>query len=160
MRGALDASGEGLSPDSPDDQSAQLARALDKAELNGQPLFLPPGRYMISDVRLPRHAHLLGVPGQTRLLFGGGNFMLRAEGAATLRIEGLVLDGLGLPLDPGTRGLFDADSVDEVVLEDCEFLGSEAGAVVLRNSPGARNACGCTVCARSGSMPNNPAAWP
>ncbi len=136
MRGALDAAGEGLSPGAPVDQSELFARALDKAELNAQPLFLPPGRYEIGGIRLPRYTHLLGVPGQTRLVCGGGVYRLRADGAATLRMEGLVLDGLGLPLDPYVRALLQVDGVDEVALDDCEVLGSEAGAIVLRDCAG------------------------
>src|SRR3712207_468096 len=99
MRGSLDASEEGVRPDSSDDQSDALSRALAKAEAEGQPLFLPPGRYEIREIMLPPHADLIGVPGRTHLAFRSGRFMLRAENAARLRLQGLVVDGRGFPLD-------------------------------------------------------------
>lgn len=136
MRGALDASRVGVVPGAFGDQGAALARALDTAELNAQPLFLPPGTYEVRELTLPRHAHLIGVPGRTRLLFNGGRFMLQARDAALLRMEGLVLDGVGLPLDPSVPGLLHADNVDDLVLDDCEFVGSAAAGAFLRACAG------------------------
>src|SRR5688572_27272880 len=75
-RGALDAAAEGVIPGGVADQSAALARALGSAEANGRPLFLPPGRYEAAEIELPRYAHLIGVPGQTRIVFRGGAFLL------------------------------------------------------------------------------------
>src|SRR5688572_29693048 len=97
MRGSLDATHEGLVPGAEDDQSAALVRALRKAEAGGQSLFLPPGRYAIAEVELPAHAHLSGVAGRTRLINRGGRFMMRARGAALIRLEGIAIDGAQLP---------------------------------------------------------------
>ena len=137
----IDATEEGLAPGAADDQSALLMQALSKAEAIGQALFLPPGRYEISAVELPRHAHLIGVPGQTRLAFRGGAFMLRARDAQTLRLEGIVLDGSGPRLDASVPGLLDADTVDDLVLDDCVFLGSSAAAAALRSCAGRIERC-------------------
>jgi uncharacterized secreted repeat protein (TIGR03808 family) len=137
MRGSLDATQEGLVPGGDSDQSAALVRALAKAEVSGQPLFLPPGRYAIAEVELPRHAHISGVPGQTRLIYRGGSFMMRARGAALLRLDGITVDGAGLPLDKAAgRGLLVVDTADNVVLDDCEFVASEAAAAILRTCSG------------------------
>jgi uncharacterized secreted repeat protein (TIGR03808 family) len=111
-----------------------LTRALAKAEGEGRPLFLPPGRYEVAAIELPRHAHLIGVPGQSRLVFRGGSFMLRARHAATLRMTGLALDGGGRPL--AAPGLLDADDVADLVLDDCAILASGAAALVARASAG------------------------
>ncbi len=135
LRGALDASEEGLVPGAADDQSALLARALVKAEAAGQALFLPPGRYEISEVELPGRTQLIGVPAETRLTFRGGAFMLRARNAERLRMDGVAVDGIGLPLDD-SPALLDADNVDDLVLDDCEFSASAAGAVSLRACAG------------------------
>src|SRR5687768_3890970 len=133
MRGSLDAAHEGLVPGGDGDQSAALVRALAKAEVSGQPLFLPPGRYAIAEVELPRHAHISGVPGRTRLVHRGGSFMMRARGASLLRLDGITVDGAGLPLDKAaSRGLLVVDAADAVVLDDCEFVASAAAAAVLR----------------------------
>nr|MBA3518320.1 TIGR03808 family TAT-translocated repetitive protein [Hyphomicrobiales bacterium] len=136
MRGALDATQEGVAPGAVDDQSAALGRALRRAEANARPLFLPPGRYEVAEIDLPPFAHLLGVPGQTRLVFRGGAFMLKARQAKHVRLEGISVDGGWLPLGESVRGLLDVDEVDDLVLEDCEFTASTAAGAVLRACAG------------------------
>jgi uncharacterized secreted repeat protein (TIGR03808 family) len=141
LRGALDATEEGVIPGSLDDQSAALAGALARAEAAERPLFLPPGRYEVAAIELPRRAHLIGVPGATRLVFRGGPFMLRATHTAMLRLEGISIDGGGLPFTADAGGLIDADSVDELVLEDCEIVGSAAAGASLRSCAGRVENC-------------------
>ena len=142
MRGSLDAAHEGLVPGDDSDQSAALVRALGKAEASGQPLFLPPGRYAIAEVELPRHAHISGVPGRTRLVNRGGSFMMRARGASLLRLDGITVDGAGLPLDDAAGGgLLVSDTVDTVVIDDCDFVASAAAAVFLRACSGRIEDC-------------------
>jgi uncharacterized secreted repeat protein (TIGR03808 family) len=111
--------------------------ALGRATAEDRPLFLPSGRYEVSGVELPARTHLIGVPGQSVLAFAGGPFMLRARGAAMLRLEGLVFDGESRPLDPAIDGLLDAEVVGEdVVIDDCLFRASAADAVTLRSARG------------------------
>ena len=141
LRGGLDATREGLNPGSAGDQSAALRRALSKAEAAHQPLFFPPGRYEIADIDLPAHAHLIGVPGHTRLVFRSGSFMLRARSSELLRLEGIAIDGGGRKLDASTPALLDADTVDELVLDDCEFAASAAGGAALRSCAGRVEHC-------------------
>jgi uncharacterized secreted repeat protein (TIGR03808 family) len=135
MRGALDASQEGIKPGG-SDQSRALSRALRKAEASGQPLFIPPGEYAITEVELPPFAHLLGVPGQTRLVFRGGEFMLRARGSKSLRMQGLTVHGNSLRFRGDTRGLLDAEDVGDVVLDECRIFKSGAAGARLRNCAG------------------------
>jgi uncharacterized secreted repeat protein (TIGR03808 family) len=136
LRGALDAIREGVSPGGYGDQGPALMQALGRAAAEGRPLFLPPGRYEVSGVDLPAQTHLIGVPGQTFLAFAGGPFMLRTSGAASLRLEGLVVDGVSRPLDPAIAGLLDADTVEDLVIDDCLFRASGADAVTLRSTRG------------------------
>ena len=136
LRGSIDATHEGLIPGAAEDQGFVLTRALVAAEERGYPLFLPAGRYEVAQVDLPAHAHLIGVPNQTRLVFRGGPFMLRARGGESLRIEGVTLDGASLPLGDSIGGLLDAEAVGDVVIDDCAFTGSSADAVTLRDCGG------------------------
>ena len=136
LRGALDATHEGLVPGALDDQSALLSEAMAKAELAGQALFLPPGRYAIAELELPNRTHLLGVPGETQLAFRGGSYMLRARNVARLRMDGVTIDGLGLPLGDGVPGLLDADVIEDLVITDCAIYGSSAAAASLRACAG------------------------
>ena len=139
LRGAIDATHEGLRPGAPDDQTAMLSRALTKAEREERPLFLPPGRYRVAGVTLTPHTHLIGVPGRTRLVFGGSGFMLAAKGLQFLRLEGVTLDGQNLPLE--APALLDADEVADCVIDDCEFLGSGAAGLTLRAAAGRVERC-------------------
>jgi uncharacterized secreted repeat protein (TIGR03808 family) len=148
LRGALDAgidaTHEGLKPGSPDDQTGALARALKKADVEGRPLFLPPGRYELASIVLPNRARVIGIPGETHLLFRGGSSLLHARHAHTLRLEGLTLDGGALPLQPSV-GLLNAEDVAEVVLDDCAFLGSGAAGAKLRDCGGRVENCRFTT---------------
>jgi uncharacterized secreted repeat protein (TIGR03808 family) len=139
LRGALDATHEGLSPGSPDDQSSLLTLALQKAEAEERPLFLPPGRYRVSNVALPAHTHLIGVPGKTVLAFGGGHGMLSAEHAALLRLEGLTLDGERIEME--ASALLDAVEILDCVIEDCAFLNSHRTGVKLDRAAGRIERC-------------------
>jgi len=131
--GALDATEAGLRPGAVEDQGAALSKALVEAAATGQPLFLPPGRYAVANVVLPAHAHILGVPGDSRLIFAGGDFMLRTEHSRRLRIEGLTLDGGALPL---TSALLDTDGADDVAIDDCDFVASAGAGVRLQEAAG------------------------
>ncbi len=131
--GALDATEVGLRPGAAEDQGAALATALVQAAATGQPLFLPPGRYAVANVALPAHAHLIGIPGESRLVFAGGDFMLRSEHARRLRLEGVTLDGGALPL---SSALLDVDGVDDIAVDDCDFVASGAAGVHLRAAAG------------------------
>lgn len=136
LRGALDpgldATHEGLNPGSPDDQSALLSKALANAETEGRPLFLPPGVYELRDVALPNTAHLIGVPGMSRLRFRGGIALLSASQADAIRLEGLVFDGTTTAATLTTDGgLVDLNEVAELAVLDCTFEGSAtAGAKI------------------------------
>jgi uncharacterized secreted repeat protein (TIGR03808 family) len=136
MRGSLDAAQEGLRPGAVDDQSAALMSALVKAEAGGQALFLPPGRYRIGEVALPGRTQLVGVPGQTRLEFSGGGFMLRARHSASFRMAGVTLDGAGLSFADGHHGLLEAEGVTEIVIGECAFAGSAGAGILLRDCAG------------------------
>jgi uncharacterized secreted repeat protein (TIGR03808 family) len=141
LRGALDATEVGMVAGAADDQSREFSRALTKAGESGQALFLPPGRYRIARIELPGRAHLLGVPGETRIEFSGGGYMLRARDTGLLQIEGLTLDGGGLPLDEPDSGLIDADGVDDLVLDDCVLTGSAGMGANLRDCAGRVEHC-------------------
>ncbi|MGH6924968.1 MAG: TIGR03808 family TAT-translocated repetitive protein [Propylenella sp.] len=132
--GLFDAADPTLTPGSPDDQSEVLMQALARAEAESRPLFLRPGRYEISGVMLPSYAHLVGVPGETRLAFRGGRFMLEARHARALRLDGVTLDGAGLPMS--APALLDANDVDELSIDDCRVTGSAASGVTLRDAAG------------------------
>src|SRR5260370_12461614 len=96
----LDAGQMGVRAGSPDDQSAALQRAIDRAAAARVPLVLPPGVYRAGALKLPAGAQLVGMRGATRLVYGGGPSLIRAERADNISLTGLTLDRMGRALPP------------------------------------------------------------
>src|SRR6204780_1356198 len=113
-----DATQYGLRPGSLDDQTKILQRAIDEAARARAPLALPPGIYPTGQLRLPNGSKLVGVRGATRLVFVGGASMLTSEGADSVGLNSLVLDGGSIPL-PTRRGLVHCQSGRDIPITDC-----------------------------------------
>jgi uncharacterized secreted repeat protein (TIGR03808 family) len=113
----------GVRPGSPDDQTRNLQRAIDEAARAQVPLTFPPGVYRTGLLRLSAGSQLIGVRGASRLAFNGGPSMLSGEGAGSVGLTGLTLDGGNIPL-PTRRGLVHCLSGHDIRITDCEFTGS------------------------------------
>jgi uncharacterized secreted repeat protein (TIGR03808 family) len=74
-------------------------------------------------LRLPSGAQLIGVRGATRLVFAGGPSLFAAEGAETVTLTGLLLDGLSRPLPPD-HGLVHFERTSGVRIADCAIVAS------------------------------------
>ena len=118
-----DATQYGVRPGIPEDQTRKLQRAFDEAARAQVPLALPPGIYRTSMLRLQNGTQLVGVRGATRLVFNGGASMLQGEGAGSVGITGITLDGGGIPL-PTRRGLIHCLGGRDIRILDCEISGS------------------------------------
>ncbi len=129
--GSINAADFGLQAGSPDDQSVKLNALLATASSSGQQVFLPPGTYVVSDIQLPAHVNLLGVPGKSRLLFGGNKSLLKANGGSRVQLSGIVADGDDRPLGEASGGLIEASNVSQFILDDCDIVGSRKNAIDL-----------------------------
>jgi len=118
-----DASQYGVRPGSPDDQTMVLQRAIDEAARAQVPLALPPGVYRTGMLRLQSGTQLIGVRGATRLVFMGGPSMLQGEGASSVGLTHITLDGRGIAL-PTRRGLVHCLGGSDIRIVDCEITGS------------------------------------
>jgi uncharacterized secreted repeat protein (TIGR03808 family) len=130
-----DATQYGVRPGSPDDQTKVLQRAIDEAARAQVPLALPPGVYRTSMLRLQSGTQLIGVRGATRLVFSGGASMLSGEGANSLGLANITLDGGGIALPP-RRGLLHCLGGRDVRIGDCEIIGSGGNGIWLENVAG------------------------
>ncbi|MEM5493887.1 TIGR03808 family TAT-translocated repetitive protein [Hoeflea sp. AS16] len=131
LRGGHDADLSGLLPDAADDQSRLFQRAIDEAAAAGRILRLPPGSFVISNIDLPDGARIIGVPGATRLIYGGrGHFML-AEGARRIELSGMVLDGANQRLGGHVSGLLHLRGVNEAIVEDMAVAGADGHGITL-----------------------------
>jgi uncharacterized secreted repeat protein (TIGR03808 family) len=118
-----DATHFGVRPGSPDDQTKALQRAIDEAARALVPLALPPGIYRTGMLRLQNGTQLVGVRGATKLLFSGGASMFSGEGAGSVGLTNITLDGGGIPL-PTRRGLVHCIGGRDIRITDCEITGS------------------------------------
>jgi uncharacterized secreted repeat protein (TIGR03808 family) len=118
-----DATQYGVRPGSPDDQTKVLQRAIDEAARAQVPLALPPGVYRTGMLRLQSGTQLIGVRGATRLVFNGGASMFLGEGAGSIGLANITLDGSSIPL-PTRRGLLHCLSGRDIRITDCEITGS------------------------------------
>jgi len=131
LRGGHDADLAGLLPDVVDDQSRRFQRAIDDAAAGGRVLRLPPGTFVISNIDLPDGARIEGVPGATRLIYGGRGHAMLAEGARRIQISGLILDGANQRLGDHVSGLLHLRGVAEAVIEDVTIAGADGHGVTL-----------------------------
>lgn len=90
----------GLVPGAPADQSRLLQALIDESANRGAPLHLPPGRIRARHIRLRSGTRIIGAAGTSVLEFSGGPAFLGAKDARDIVLEGLVLDGAMLALDP------------------------------------------------------------
>jgi uncharacterized secreted repeat protein (TIGR03808 family) len=130
-----DATQYGVRPGSPDDQTKILQRAIDEAARAQVPLALPPGVYRTGMLRLQSGTQLIGVRGATRLVFNGGASMLSGEGAGSVGLTNITLDGSGIAL-PTRRGLVHCVGGRDIRIIDCEIMGSGGNGIWFENVSG------------------------
>jgi uncharacterized secreted repeat protein (TIGR03808 family) len=130
-----DATHYGVKPNSSEDQTRALQRAIDDAARIGAPLALPPGIYRTGSLRLQSGTQLTGVRGATKLVFTGGPSLVSGEGADHIGLTNLTLDGGGLAL-PDRRGLIHCLGGRDVRILDCEITGSGRNGIWLENVTG------------------------
>jgi len=136
IRGSIPATDLGLLPGALDDQSKAFAKLIEKAAASDSPLFVPPGTYVVSNITLPRRIRLAGVPGATRILYGGDGHLLMSEGADHIELNGLVLDGGNRWIADYAQGLCDLRSVRHLVIDDCQIIGSARNGLNLEHVAG------------------------
>jgi uncharacterized secreted repeat protein (TIGR03808 family) len=131
MRGSIDATDLGVRPGAIDDQSKAFASMLQVASDRDLPLFLPAGMYVVSNLTLPSRVRLSGVPGASRIVYGGDGHMLTAEDAEHIELTGIVFDGANRWLDDNTQGAIDLRRVRHAVIDNCQIVGSGTNGIAL-----------------------------
>jgi uncharacterized secreted repeat protein (TIGR03808 family) len=133
LRGTL---GEGDLAIDPNSRSSSIQDLLDAASAENRQLFLPPGDFVVSELRLPPRTRLAGVPGATRLLFGGGRFMAMGERCEIVELAGLTFEGGTLPFDEFVPGLLTLTDCAAVSIDNCTILGSTGSGLAADRSAG------------------------
>ncbi len=114
----------------------ELQTLLEKASADDRQVFLPAGTFVVSELRLPPRTRLAGVPGATRLVFGGGAYMVWTERADRVELVGLTIDGAGMPMEAYVPGLVHLAECHAVLIENCTIIGSSASGIALDRSRG------------------------
>lgn len=136
LRGAIDASAHGVRPGGDDRKSKAFAKLLRDAAAKNLPIFLPPGDYHVSNIELPDNTRLTGVPGATRILYGGGGHLFAGQDVNSLVLENLVIDGGNRWLDDTVQGLLHLGGARDVRIDNCEIKGSAKSALYLERCGG------------------------
>ncbi len=124
LRGTIDISGYDIIPNGVADQSQAMNRLLRDAAVQGLPVFLPAGNYLVAGIILPDDLWLSGVPGRTRLLHAGGGSFMTGEGLGKLTLSDLVFDGGGKSLSDDVEGLLNLRAVKDLTISNCTITGS------------------------------------
>ncbi|MBO6675107.1 MAG: TIGR03808 family TAT-translocated repetitive protein [Rhizobiales bacterium] len=124
LRGSLDVSSFGVRPGALDNQSTAMQEAINRAAQDGQPLFMPAGDYLVSNIDLPSGITIVGVPGRTRIRYAGDGHLMFGNEIRDVRLEGLVLDGNNRPLADYTPALLHISTGSNIAIEDCIIQGS------------------------------------
>ncbi|MER8905462.1 TIGR03808 family TAT-translocated repetitive protein [Mesorhizobium sp. M0772] len=136
VRGSINAAELGVEPDALDDQGKAFARMLAEASERNAPVFLPPGTYVVSNLTLPARVRLSGVPGASRILYGGNGHLLTAEQAEHIEFTALVFDGANGGLADDAQGLLDLRRVAHLVIDNCTITGSGKHGLALEHASG------------------------
>lgn len=136
MRGSINATELGVRPGALDDQSRAFGKMLTEASDRNIPVFLPAGTYVVSNITLPPFLRLSGVPGATRIIYGGDGHLMAAEDAVHLELSGLVLDGANRWMGDYAQGLLDLRRVGQAVIDNCQIVGSGKNGMSLERVAG------------------------
>ncbi|TPK86397.1 TIGR03808 family TAT-translocated repetitive protein [Mesorhizobium sp. B2-4-12] len=136
MRGSINATELGVQAGTFDDQSKAFAKLLRDANSRDMPVFLPPGAYVVSNLSLPGRVRLSGVPGATRIVYGGDGHLFMAEQADHIELSGLVFDGANRSMGDYAQGLLDLRRVGHLVVDNCQITGSGKNGLALEHAAG------------------------
>lgn len=136
IRGSINAADLGIQPGALDDQSKAFAKLLRHANDRDVPVFLPPGTYLVSNLSLPSRVRLSGVPGASRIVYGGNGHLFIAEQAEHIEFAGLVFDGSNRWMGDYAQGLLDLRRVGHLVVDNCLISGSGKHGLSLEHGCG------------------------
>ncbi|MFC3217905.1 TIGR03808 family TAT-translocated repetitive protein [Tianweitania populi] len=127
---------KGLRPGVSADQSAALQGLIDQASERNEPVVLSPGSYIAANLTLPRRLRLIGVPGATRIIYGGGGHLLYGSDLEHVELTGVAFDGAGLWLGDEIKALLDFRRPGALLIDRCEILNSAKTGLALEGAAG------------------------
>lgn len=140
----------GVDPASKADQSKAFQQAIDKAAEAGTALLIPPGRYLVANLKLHSGTALIGVEGLSWLDFAGGASFLAGDKAHGLILDGLVLDGTWRAMEGGSGdALLSISDSELIALRRLMIRAGQGNGIELRRCTGQVTDCLIEDCANS-----------
>jgi uncharacterized secreted repeat protein (TIGR03808 family) len=135
---AVSAEEFGLEPNAARDQSKALQSALDAMAKRAGVLMLPPGKYVVSELKISKPVQIEGIAGRSVLISKDGGSILNIDGASHVTLRGLTFDGAGqAPAKDARRSeLVLADRAKQLVVENCAFLGGSGSGLSVERCSG------------------------
>ncbi|WP_105371782.1 TIGR03808 family TAT-translocated repetitive protein [Neorhizobium huautlense] len=141
LRGSIDVSKHGITPGGGDRQSRKLNEIIATAARQNMAVFLPPGDYQVSNLDLPDGTRIAGMAGASRLVYSGGGYLIRSDGARRIELSNIVIDGANGRLDDQSPALVRLTGVENAIIDSCEIIGSGKTAIYLERSGGRIERC-------------------
>lgn len=139
----------GVEPNAAHNQSQAIQIALDEAARRGGHLFLEPGQYIASGLRISSALNLSGVSGQTRIVQGKKEAIIKIEGITGARLVGLTFDGQHRDLG-SDKALVEANTVRDLLISDCHLANSSNNGINLTLCSGTVSETRVEACANAG----------
>ncbi|WP_051332804.1 TIGR03808 family TAT-translocated repetitive protein [Cucumibacter marinus] len=152
---AVDAADLGLVPDSNDDQTAALQRAVNEAANAGRGVYISPGTYRIASLDLPDGTFMTGSSGgTTRFLVSGDAPGMVFKGGDRLALNNLAIEGLSSAGAP-REGLIAIGNARDLSLDRVRVAGGAGHGIGLWRSGGVISDCEIESTAQSGIFAND-----
>ncbi len=141
LRGSIDVSKHGITPGGGDRQRRKLNEIIATAARQNMAVFLPPGDYQVSNLDLPDGTRIAGMAGASRLVYSGGGYLIRGDGARRIELSNIVIDGANGRLDDQSPAIVRLTGVENAIIDSCEIIGSGKTAIYLERSGGRIERC-------------------
>lgn len=141
LRGSIDAGAAGLSPTAGTDQTRQLAELIEAAVRSDQWVFLPPGRYEVSNLTLPDRTRLTGIAGATEIAYSGTGPFIDAGAANRIELTNIIFNGAGLPLPEDVPAMLNLRDVFDLTIDSCTLKGNAKTALQIERCGGRITNC-------------------
>ncbi|MDY6963220.1 MAG: twin-arginine translocation signal domain-containing protein, partial [Pseudomonadota bacterium] len=141
LRGSIDAGAAGLSPTPGEDQTRQLAELIAQAVRGDQWVFLPPGRYEVSNLTLPDRTRLTGIAGATEIAYSGRGAFIDAGAANRIELSNIIFNGAGLALPEDAPALLNLRDVFDLTIDNCTLKGNAKTALQMERCGGRISNC-------------------
>jgi len=140
-----------LDRDSSADQSHHLQSLIDQHAAARQPLYLPAGRFRVSNIKLRSNSILIGTPGLTEIIHSGGASLVSADDGTNITLDGLLFEGARGSLDAQhTSALVELNRCSDLTIGACTFTNSLLHGLALNQCSGRISACTISNVQRTG----------